>query len=167
MQFELIPKISPSEKDFFSKFGEKKLEIKNKIHKEILEKNNNTCCGCNYRVMNENNAHKILQLHLVEENEDEINDSFFVVLCKACHLTQHIDKAIEDGCVNIVNSSFSQRNLIEMCRINTISQYLKDGEVRILKTTQEEYLEQLKEKILPLHSRIKVIFTNKFDWGDL
>jgi hypothetical protein len=54
-----------------------------------------------------------------------------------------------------------------MCRISTIGQHLRDGEVRILKTTPMEYLDDLKNETLPLHSRVKVIFTNKFDWGDL
>ena len=78
-----------------------------------------------------------------------------------------IDKAIEQGWVNVVNSSYSQKSLIEMCRISTIGQHLRDGEVRILKTTSVEYLDNLKNETLPLHSRVKVIFTNKFDWGDL
>jgi hypothetical protein len=167
MDFELKPRISPSEKDFFLKLGSNWVNEKNEIFSEILEKTNCTCGGCGYRVHNEDYAHKILQLHLIEENEESLKDSLFITLCKACHTTQHIDKAIEQGWVNVVNSSYSQKSLIEMCRISTIGQHLRDGEVRILKTTPMEYLDDLKNETLPLHSRVKVIFTNKFDWGDL
>lgn len=167
MNFELKPRISPSEKDFFLKLGNNWVQEKNEIFNKILNETDCTCSGCGYRVHNSELASRILQLHLVEENEENIKESFFIPLCKACHTTQHIDKAIQEGWVNIVNSNFSQKSLIEMCRISTIAQHLRDGEVRILKMTQQEYLEMLKKETLPLHSRVKVIFTNKFDWGDL
>lgn len=164
---ELIPKISPSEKDFFISLGQEWQEKKNSIHLSTLEKDDYCCQGCGYRPLDRSSASKILQPHLVSENKDSPLESEFVSLCKACHTTQHIDKAIEGGWVNIVNSSFSQKSLIEICRINSASKYLVDKEIRILKTTPEEYLEQLKTNSLPLHSRIKVIFTSKFEWGDL
>ena len=167
MDFELKPRISPSEKDFFIKLGNNWKDIKKEIHDNILSQYNCTCAGCSYRVQNEELASKILQLHLVEENEENLLESLFLPLCKACHTTQHIDKAIEAGWVNIVNSHFSQKGLIEMCRISTIPQYLREGEVRILKITQTQFLDNLKNNTLPLHSRVKIIFNNKFDWGDL
>lgn len=167
MNFELKPRISPSEKDFFLKLGNNWVQEKNEIFNKILNETDCICSGCGYRVHNVELATKILQPHLAEENEENPKDSVFIPLCKACHTTQHIDKAIQEGWVNIVNSHFSQKSLIEMCRISTIAQYLRDGDVRILKMTQQEYLEMLKNQTLPLHSRVKVIFTNKFDWGDL
>jgi len=167
MNFELKPRISPSEKDFFLKLGKNWVQEKNEIFTKALNDSECTCGGCGYKVHNTELAPKILQLHLVEENEENLRDSIFITLCKACHTTQHIDKAIQEGWVNIVNSYFSQKSLIEMCRISTITQHLRDGEVRILKMSQLEYLDKLQNKTLPLHSRVKVIFTNKFDWGDL
>lgn len=167
MEFELKPRISPSEKDFFLKLGENWVQEKNDIFKELLEKTNCTCGGCGYRVHDGDFAPKVLQLHLVEENLENLKDSLFIPLCKACHITQHIDKAIEQEWVNIVNSHFSQKSLIEMCRISTIGQHLRNDEVRLLKMTPQEYLNNLKNETLPLHSRVKIIFTNKFDWGDL
>jgi hypothetical protein len=167
MEFELKPKISPSEKDFFSKFGAKSADTKNEIFNTALEKYDCTCQGCGYKVHNEDFASKILQPHLVEENEENPLESIFIPLCKACHTTQHIDIAILNGWVNIVNSHFSQKSLIEMCRISSVGQYLRDEEIRILKMKPEEYLDKLKNETLPLHSRVKIIFTNKFDWGDL
>lgn len=167
MEFELKPKISTSEKDFFSKFGTKSTEVKNEIFKNILEQYNCTCQGCGYKVNNEEFAQKILQPHLVDENEEKPIESVFIPLCKACHTTQHIDIAILNGWVNIVNSHFSQKSLIEMCRISSVAQYLREEEIRILKMDSREYLDKLKTETLPLHSRVKVIFTNKFDWGDL
>jgi len=167
MNFELKPRISPSEKDFFIKLGPNWVQEKNDIFSTLLEEHNCTCIGCGYRVHNEELAYKILQLHLVEENEENPKDSIFLPLCKACHTTQHINKAIEEEWVNVVNSHFSQKSLIEMCRISTIGQHLRNGDVRILKMTPKEYLEQLQKETLPLHSRVKVIFTNKFEWGDL
>ena len=167
MNFELKPRISPSEKDFFLKLGPNWIQEKNDIFKSVLERTECTCEGCGYRVHNEEFASKVLQLHLVEENLEDLRNSSFVSLCKACHTTQHIDKAIEQGWVNVVNSHFSQRSLIEMCRISTIGQHLRTDEIRVLKMTPEEYLDSVKQETLPLHSRVKVIFTNKFDWGDL
>ena len=167
MSFELQPRISPSEKDFFLKLGSDWVQEKNNIFKDVLEQNDCTCQGCGYKVHSEELVTKILQLHLVEENIDDLKQSVFVPLCKACHTTQHIDKAIEQGWVNVVNSTFSQKSLIEMCRISTIGQHMRADEVRVLKITPEEYLDNLKNETLPLHSRVKIIFTNKFDWGDL
>lgn len=167
MNFDIKPRISTSEKDFFLKLGPNWLEIKNNIHSETIKENDYCCQGCGYRVMNQSIASRILGLHLVDENEENPEKSFFISLCKACHTTQHIDVAINQDWVMIVNSSFSQKSLIEMCRINSVSQYLKDGEIRILKTTPIEYLESLKNNTLPLHSRVKVIFTKNFEWGDL
>ena len=167
MNFDLKPKISPSEKDFFLKLGPDWVEIKNNIHLDTLTKSDFCCQGCGYRAMNRDNAPKILQPHLFEENEQEPLKSIFISLCKACHTTQHIDRAILAGWVKIVNSSFSQKSLVEICRINSLSQHLKEEDIRILKTTPEEYLEQLKNNTLPLHSRVKVVFTSTFEWGDL
>lgn len=167
MQFELKPRISVSEKDFFLKLGNNWIQEKNEIFNKTLEKFECACGGCGYRVHNSELAYRILQLHLIEENKENPIDSLCITLCKACHTTQHIDKAIEQGWINIVNSSFSQKSLIEMCRISTITQHLRSGEVRVLKMTPEKYLEMLKNETLPLHSRVKVIFTNKFNWGEL
>lgn len=167
MSFDLKLRISPSEKDFFVKFGTNWVEIKNKVHIDTLQKDDFTCQGCGYRVMDQNNAAKILQPHLVKENEEEPLNSEFVSLCKACHTTQHIDKAVNEDWVNIVNSSFSQKSLIEMCRISSVGKHISDGDIRVLKTSPQEYIDQLKNNTLPLHSRVKVVFTNKFDWGDM
>jgi len=158
MDFELKPRISTSEKDFFLKLGPNWKDIKNKIKAETFEKDNNICCGCQYKTK--------LNLHLDEENEQDLEKSTFFSLCKACHTTQHIDKAIEEGWVSVVNSTFSQKGLIEICRVSDVSQHLKNGNIRILKITPEEYLINLKENTLPLHSRVKVIFTSKFEWGE-
>jgi hypothetical protein len=167
MSFELNLRISPSEKDFFLKFGPDWTSVKNKIHIETLRKDDYCCQGCGYRSLDHNNAQKILQPHLVKEDEQDLLNSEFISLCKACHTTQHIDKAVSEGWVNIVNSSFSQKSLIEMCRISSVVKYISDGDIRILKTTPEEYINQLHDDLLPLHSRVKIIFTNKFEWGDL
>lgn len=158
MNFELKPRISPSEKDFFLKLGPNWKEIKSKIQAETFERDENQCRGCQYRTK--------LYLHLAEENEQELEKSTFVSLCKACHTTQHIDNAVKEGWVSVVNSSFTQKSLIEICRVNDVSQHLKNGNIRILKMTPEEYEVQLKENTLPLHSRVKIIFTSKFEWGE-
>jgi hypothetical protein len=160
MSFELKPKISISEKDFFLKFGPNSQEVKKKIQSATFERDENCCRGCQYRARN-------LFLHLIEENERDLENSSFVSLCKACHTTQHIDKAIAEGWVMVVNSTFTQKSLIEICRHNRTHEHLKDGSIRVLKITPEEYAIQLKENTLPLHSRVKVIFTSKFEWGEL
>lgn len=167
MSFDLTLRIGVSERDYFNKFGQNAMEVKNRIMNETLQKDNACCQGCNYKPLRADIATKILSPHLVEWDPNDINKAVFVSLCKACHTTQHIDKAISEGWVSIVNSSFSQKNLIEMCRVNSAHSHLKSGEIRMLKMTPEEYLDQLKNNTLPLHSRVKVIFTSKFEWGDM
>jgi hypothetical protein len=160
---DLKIKISPSEKSVFQNIDKDALE---KIYRDNIEHNNYCCSGCGYRVLNIENVFKTLQIHVAEENKDKPEESKFTVLCKPCHATQHIDKAIENGWVNIVNSSFSQKNLIEICRINSVIKYLNDGEIRILKMKPEEYLYKLEKGELSPENKIKVIFTNKFEWPE-
>lgn len=156
-------RISPSEKEFKELVG---IEEFNKIRDKTLKRDKITCKGCGYHPLDESNALKSLSLHVESITLENPSESPCSILCLACHSTQHIDVAIEKGWVQLVNSSFSQKRLIETCRINAHSS-LNNDNTRFLKTTPTEYLEKLKNDTLSTNSRVKVLFTTKFEWGDL
>jgi len=156
-------RISPSEKEFKELVG---VEEFNKIRDEVLKRDKITCKGCGYHPLDETNALKSLSLHVEFINLENPKESPCSILCLACHSTQHIDVAIEKGWVQLVNSSYSQKRLIETCRINALNN-LNNDNTRFLKMTPLEYLENLKNDTLSTNSRVKVLFTTKFEWGDL
>ena len=156
-------RICPSEKEFRDLIG---LEAYNNIRDTVVIKEKCTCRGCGYHPLNEANVLKSLSLHVESIDTENPLNSPCSLLCMACHSTQHIDVAIEKGWVQLVNSSYSQKRLIETCRINGHSNLNPDN-TRFLKTPPLEYLEKLKNNTLSPNSRVKVLFTASFHWGDL
>lgn len=162
--FELKLRISPSDNEFKKAVG---LEVYNKILVDTFKRDNYTCQGCNYHPLDETRAKRALSCHLVELNAEKVEESECITLCLACHSTQHIDIAIEKEWIQLVNSTFSQKRLVEMCRVNGLINSIKDDNTRFLKTPAKELLEKIKENSITKNSKLKVIFTNKFEWGDL
>jgi len=162
-EFDLSLKISVSEKAFQEQIGKAEYD---KIKEETFKRDKCTCCGCGYHPFDESKINKSLSLHVIEINTEEINKSECITLCIACHTTQHIDAAIKKEWIKLVNSTFSQKRLIEMCRINSFHS-LKDDNLRYLQTTPEEYLKKILDDKIPSNTKTKVIFTSKFEWGDL
>lgn len=156
-------RICSSEKDFRDLVG---IEEYNKIRDGVVKRDKCTCTGCGYHPLDESNVLKSLSLHVESINAEDPKESPCVLLCLACHSTQHIDVAIEKDWVQLVNSSYSQKRLIETCRINGHNN-LSNENTRFLKITPAEYLEKLKAETISPSSRVKVLFTNKFNWGDL
>ena len=163
-EFNLSLKISPSDSQFKKTLGEEKYQ---KLKAKVLEANENKCCGCGYKPLDEKRASSILNLHVITINEENLEESECNCLCKACHTTQHIDVALNMGWVQLVNSTFSQKTLIEMCRINSVYNSIQENNIRHLTKTPEEFLEKLRAGTLPAPDKSKVIFTSKFEWGDL
>lgn len=156
-------KISPSEKIFKEKIGNEEWD---KIEQTIRVSNNHTCQGCGYKLRNDNE--KPLQVHLIEENLENIINSEFTLLCFACHITQHIDVAIDNNWVRIVNSKFTQEQLVDICRNSFLLQNLKNGNIVPLnKKTPEQFLYELKSRSLSPNNKIKIIFKNNFPWGNI
>lgn len=163
-EFELKLRISPSDTQFRKTVGP---DIYNKIKNDTFKREKFTCKGCGFHPLSEEKALSILSLHVIEVNEESLEESICNILCKACHSTQHIDISIEKEWVQLVNSTYSQKSLIEQCRINAIHNGVKEDEIRYLKTPSLEFLEKIKNEVLPINSKAKIIFTSKFEWGDL
>ncbi len=163
-EFELKLRISPSDIQF------KKLlspEAYVKLKSDTFKKCKFTCQGCGFHPFDENKAIVALSVHVIEINEEKPEDSICNILCKACHSTQHIDVSVREGWVELVNSTYSQKSLVEMCRINAIHNSIKEDDTRRLKIAPIDYIDRLKEGNWPETTKVKVIFTSKFEWGDL
>lgn len=156
-------RISPKESEFLALIGKEEWNgIKNK---KLLEYDY-TCQGCGYRPLNTDMAEKILSPHVVELAEKPL-DSEITLLCKGCHATQHIDVSIEKDWVELVNSGYSQKALIEMSRISATASAIALGDIRKLKMSPQDYLKRLIEGSLLSVSKVKVVFKSNFPWGDI
>lgn len=163
-EFELKLRISPSDNQFKKLIG---IEAYEKLRADIFKRDRFLCQGCGFHPLDESKAFTALMLHVIEINEENPLESPCNILCMACHSTQHIDIAIEKEWVQLVNSTLSQKSLIEKCRISAIHHHTKESDTRILKTTPLDFLKKMKADELPANTKAKVIFTNKFEWGDL
>lgn len=163
-EFDLKIRISPSDKEFKKLVGD---EAYNRIKTETFKACRFICQGCGSHSLDETKIYTYLHLHVIEINEEKPEESKCNILCMACHSTQHIDVAVEKGWVEFVNSTFSQKSLIEMCRINAIYNTVQEDNTRHLKATPSEILEKIKNGTWPASSKVKVIFTSQFEWGDL
>ena len=163
-EFDLKLRISPSDNQFKNLIG---TDAYNKLKTEVFKKNGFSCSGCRFHPLDESKALIALSLHLIKLNEQNPLESECNSLCMACHSTQHVDIAIEKEWVQLVNSVHSQKSLIERCRLNDIHSSIRDNETRYLKTPPLDFLEKIKADQLSINPKTKVIFTNKFEWGDL
>lgn len=162
-EYKLNLKISPSDTEFKKLIG---AEEYNRIKLETLKKDNFSCRGCGFHPLDENNAAKSLTLHVESINEEDPKNSPCATLCMACHSTQHVDVALTKEWIQLINSTFSQKRLIETCRINGHKSLSHDN-TRFLKTPPLEFLEKMKNGTLSPNSKAKALFTDKFEWGDL
>lgn len=162
--FELKLRISPSDSQFRELIGH---EAYNKLHSETLKKSKFTCNGCGNRPLDDSKISSFLKLHVIEVNEKSPEESSCCIFCIACHSTQHIDIAIEKEWVELVNSTFSQSQLIVMCRTNGVLSSLTKENTRHLKIKPLDFLTSIKDGTLSENTKAKVLFTNKFEWGDL
>ena len=163
-EFELKLRISPSDAQF------KKLlspEVYIKLKSDTFKKYKFTCQGCGFHPFDESKAVVALSMHVIEINEEKPEESVCNILCKACHSTQHIDVSVRENWVELVNSTYSQKSLIEMCRINAIHNSVKEEDTRRLKIPASNYIDRVKDGSWPEATKVKVIFTNNFEWGDL
>lgn len=162
-EYKLALKISPSDTEFKNLLGN---EEYNKLKVEVFERDGMKCRGCGFQHFDAATTLKLLYLHVESIDYENLKNSPCVTLCMACHTTQHIDVALNKGWVQLVNTSLKQKNLIEMCRINQTSSLNHDN-LRFLRITPVDFIAKLKEGTLSPNSKAKVLFTNKFEWGDL
>jgi hypothetical protein len=161
--FYLEPRISISEKEFKFKYGE---AVFNQIVSNARNVYGNTCCGCGLSPEGAflNDKEVMLDVHIVNENEAEPLKSESVLLCRACHATQHIDKAIEAGFVELCNSSLSQKDLVIKSRDRDILFHENHGNIKYLKLSGQEYIERLRNNTLG-PNMIKFVFKDSFNFG--
>lgn len=157
-EFNLKLRLSPSDKEFRQLIGTEKYSI---LKEKILKRDANQCVGCGLNAGNSDT----LTIHVVSINETIPEDSDCVSLCIACHSTQHFDSCVKNDWVELVNSTLSQEQLIESCRIGSLANFASKDNIRRLKITPEQFLEKIKNDTIPISSKVKVVFTNKFDWG--
>jgi len=156
-KFQIRPTISPSDKEFKNKVGAEAWE---KIKSKTFRDNNFKCQGCGFEPYDVP-AEKVLDAHLVSENENNLNDSEFRTTCVLCHVIEHADAAINQGYVALVNSKFSQGELVNICRNGALSSHVEDGDIRYLRKTLPEFLEELKDG-RSLEGKVKFVFTEKY-----
>jgi hypothetical protein len=157
MEFEIRPIISPSDKEFRSKVGP---QVWEKIKSKTFRDNNHKCQGCGFEAYDAP-VDEVLDVHVVEENMSNPEDSIFRTLCKLCHIVEHADVAIEQGYVKLVNSRFSQGELVNICRNGALSLHTEEGDIRYLRKTLPEFLEELKNG-RALEGKVKFVFTDKY-----
>ena len=156
-KIDLILRNCVSENSYKKKIGKDNflaLDLKTK------NKTNGECESCKLKPKTEAAVHKYLFTHIVEENlEDPINTPT-LCLCLACHMTQHIEAAIKNDWIELVNSIFSQGTLTNMCRKNNDGLYraIKSNEIAKLKKTPENFLEELKSGVISYDDRLKITF---------
>lgn len=158
--FKLIPSLSFSETDFRDSLPNGK-EQYNEIVNNFYEKCSDICTGCGYS----NGDKSFLQAHLHWWDEKNHDTAEFVFLCEACHAIKHFDKAVKNGWVVLVNSVYSQSELIvRNRRSKIILDDIKSNKIVVLKKTAEEYLSEILESDLNRNEKTKILFGNKFVW---
>lgn len=156
-KFQIHPTISPSDKEFKSKVGAEAWE---KIKSKTFRDNSFKCQGCGFEPYDVQ-PDKVLDVHLVVENEGDLINSEFRTTCVLCHVIEHADAAISQEYVALVNSKFSQGELVNICRNGALSSHVGDGDIRYLRKTLAEFLEELKSG-RSLEGKVKFVFTEKY-----
>ena len=154
-KFELKPVISVSDKDFRNKVGE---EVWLRMKSVTFRNDNYKCKGCGFEPYDVE-AEDVLDIHLIKEDLENPENSEVRTTCKFCHIVEHADAAIKHGYVELVNSHFSQGELVNICRNNSLHLHMSD--IRYLKKTLPEYLEELNSG-RALEGKVKFIFNKKF-----
>lgn len=156
-KFELKPVISPSDKEFRNKIGS---EVWEKIKSKTFRDDAFKCQGCGFEPYDVAPG-AVLDVHLVQEDLANPENSKFRTTCMFCHIIEHADAAISNEYVLLVNSKYSQGELVNICRNGALSSNVEDGSVRYLKKTLSEFLEELKDG-RALEGKVKFVFSEKY-----
>lgn len=137
----------------------------NKIYKEILLVSRNQCFGCGYQIK----QGQKLKLHIIDFDESAPETTAKgIVLCDACYTIKHICPAIEKEQFILVNSIYSQKELIEKQRDSNkmTSCLLQKRKAIRLKKEPAEYWEAIQKNKNNLNPKIKVLFGKNFNWDN-
>lgn len=175
---ELNIEICPSEKNVAKIIGPENWSF---LSKFTFQNNPHRCYFCNYpepsELLKVQSEKPRLNVHILpfDENlnlEQDFKKLQTMLLCDACHAIQHFDFTVEKKWIKLVNSSFSQIDLIKICRFSNrmVNAYIMGGHevekhIFPLKKTPEKYLDEIKESKLNVNKKIKLIFTKNFDWS--
>ena len=139
-EFVFRPLISPSDKAFKDKVG---VEVWERMKSKAFRDDGHKCCGCGFEPYDVD-PNDVLDIHVVEENEESSEDSIIRTTCKLCHIIEHGDVAMEGGYVALVNSYFTQGEIVNICRNRELAHHIEKGEIRYIKKPFQEFLEELK-----------------------
>jgi len=156
-KFKLRPVISPSDKEFRSKVGD---EVWLKMKSTAFRNDGYKCQGCGFSPYDVE-PEKVLDIHLVKEDLENPEDSEVRTTCMFCHVIEHADAAVIGGYVELVNTHFTQGEIVNICRNESLSYHIERGDIRYIKKTLADYLEDLKSG-RALEGKVKLIFTEKF-----
>jgi hypothetical protein len=160
MKLDSKIELCEKESQAISVFGRDKIfEIYNSLRQE-----SNQCACCGYKP----NALQRLKLHFIDINPENEIQYKAVLLCDACFLIKHFNKAVEENCVALANSEFSQIDLLKIQRMSntTTNKEILKKTIVILKLSPKDYLEQIKEDKHMFSPYIKVLFNNNFKWDN-
>jgi hypothetical protein len=156
--FSLIPSVSLSEKTFLETIP---IEQWNLIKHSIYTKQPDYCFGCSYTPENK----KHLQIHLHVENTNNPELSEFLLLCEGCHSIKHFDITAKNNWCVLVNSVYSQEELMLKNRHNgLIRKDIMNNKIILIKKTPDEYLAEIIESRVNINLKTKILFGNKFSW---
>jgi len=157
--FDLTLSIAPSDKDLRDIIG---TDVWYKIKGELTTKHENKCQGCGFSSI----SNEALQMHVISINEEKPEESDFALLCSACHCTQHLDVSAKQEWVVLVNSVRSQMEIVRLNRAGkeTLSESFNNNDIVELRLSPLEYAEKLKETSFYKDDKMKISFTDKFDW---
>lgn len=162
--------LSPSEKAIKNQIGD---ENWLKLKKLTFQRYEVKCLLCDYRPRDGQK----LKMHILpyDANQISLTEDFekleTSLLCDACHTIKHFDYATNAGVIRLVNSDFNQKDLVLVCRTGNkaLNAYALGGhgferKIFPLKKSPSEYLNEILESPKNINPKIKLIFTEKFDW---
>lgn len=158
--FTLALGFGPSDTDFINSIPKEEWKI---IREEAYRHCNSHCAGCGY--VPETLAE--LSPHIDDCKLGDTNSASIRILCKACHAIKHFDIAAERGWVTLVNSTYSQEKLVEICREgrHILMAEMEANNIIILQHKDvREYASDLKSGKVRNNDKIKVVFGKNFDW---
>lgn len=137
-------------------------DVVNEMYKRARKESDGKCECCDYE-LKENQKFK---MHIAKINEQEPESSRVFLICDACYYLKHFGLAVEKNYVRLVNSEYSQIDLIKIQRqSNKRTEYeIQKKRISLLKQPASEYYEQIKEDPKMINFYIKIVFRNNFDW---
>lgn len=164
--------ISPSERAIKKEIGEEKwLKLKYITSGRSQKK----CLLCEY--VPKPNQKLSMHIHPFDQDIFDLNSDFdkleTSLLCDACHTIKHFDHAAKSSMVRLVNSDFTQKDLVLICRAGNkvLNAYAIGGhgierKIFPLKKSPVDYLSEINDSRKNINPKIKLIFTDKFVWDN-